>query len=207
MWPHPYPLVSDIRSMLSVELLISTCSSVVHLYSVLPDPKYYGYSYAEMPGKYNVAFITVDLPLNVITTLIGTISYVTMFMYVYKMQRKAQVQAPLTMKEVRICFHFFLMFITYLCTWLSFFFFPRIGIKQTELYLITTVMLTGNCGMNSLIYIFLNKNINKQLRSLTFVLLCQKPVCHNSFIVAKTITPDPKKNSELHAKTNNSPNK
>lgn len=54
------------------------------------------------------------------------------------------------------------MFLTYTVTWLTFFVYPAIGIKIPEAYVITPGILVLNGGINSIIYLVLNKEVNIQ---------------------------------------------
>lgn len=51
------------------------------------------------------------------------------------------------------------MFLTYTVTWLTFFLYPAIGIQAPEAYVATTLVFMLNCGINSIIYLALNKEV------------------------------------------------
>lgn len=51
------------------------------------------------------------------------------------------------------------MFLTYTAAWLTFFVYPAIGIKAPEAYAITLGIVVLNGGVNSIIYLILNKEI------------------------------------------------
>ncbi|KAK6018074.1 hypothetical protein OSTOST_16386 [Ostertagia ostertagi] len=62
-------------------------------------------------------------------------------------------------RELRCCVQFLIMFLTYTVTWLTFFLYPAIGIEAPEAYVVTTVVFMINCGINSIIYLTLNKEV------------------------------------------------
>ncbi|VDO83542.1 unnamed protein product [Heligmosomoides polygyrus] len=74
----------------------------------------------------------------------------------------------------RYCVQFLLMFLTYTAAWLTFFVYPAIGIKAPEAYAITLGIVVLNGGVNSIIYLILNKEVRLLScpeRSNRFVLL------------------------------------
>ncbi|VDN29190.1 unnamed protein product [Cylicostephanus goldi] len=98
----------------------------------------------------------VDLPLDITTSTYCGLSYIALFAYMLKVGAPSDVRSR---TELRRCVQFLLMFLTYTATWLTFFVYPVIGIPYPEAYAVTTVVFMSNCGINSIIYLVMNREV------------------------------------------------
>ena len=63
------------------------------------------------------------------------------------------------------------MFLTYTVDWLTFFGLPVIDITSSEAHVVTTVVSTADCGVNSIVYLLMDKEVR-----INFVSMHTKPL-------------------------------
>ncbi|VDO90465.1 unnamed protein product [Heligmosomoides polygyrus] len=137
--------------MVTYSQILSPCCRIT------PDPRFFGYSYLVFPNRTdNPSMNHVDLPLDIGTSVYCLTSYISLFVYIIK---KGARRDRTGKRELRCCIQFLLMFLTYTVTWLTFFLYPAIGIQAPEAYVATTLVFMLNCGINSIIYLALNKEV------------------------------------------------
>ncbi|CAJ0593667.1 unnamed protein product [Cylicocyclus nassatus] len=139
--------------MVTYSQILSPCCRIT------PDPNYFGYSYLiTNPNAGNPSMYRVDLPLDITTSAYCGLSYIALFAYVLKVGAPTDARSK---RELRCCVQFLLMFLTYTITWLTFFVYPVIGIPYPEAYAVTTVVFMSNCGINSIIYLVMNREVRR----------------------------------------------
>ncbi|WKX90498.1 hypothetical protein Q1695_009386 [Nippostrongylus brasiliensis] len=145
-------------AMVTYSQLLSPCCRIT------PDYRYFGYSYLIFPNQTsNPSMNYIDVPLDSITSAYCLGSYVALFAYIIRM---GTLNNRAGKREVRCCVQFLLMFCTYTVTWVTFFVYPAIGITQPEAFVVTTVMFMLNCGINSTIYLAMNREIRSAANKL-----------------------------------------
>ncbi|VDL76782.1 unnamed protein product [Nippostrongylus brasiliensis] len=153
------------RSVVCLIGISVLCALAMVLYSqifspccrITPDPRVFGYSYLVFPNQTtNPSMYYVDLPLDAGTSIYCGISYIALFGYVFKAGTK---NSSAGRREIRCCIQFLLMFLTYSVAWLTFFVYPAFGIEAAEAYVVTPSLVVLNGGVNSIIYLILNKEV------------------------------------------------
>lgn len=124
---------------------------------IILDQRVFSYAYLEVAGEtVNLSMQYTELPLDLITSLYCGVSYIVLFAYIIK---SGSQNDSVGRRELRYCVQFLLMFLTYTVAWVTFFAYPAIGIKAPEAYVITPAVVVLNGGVNSFIYLLLNKEI------------------------------------------------
>ncbi|EYB88966.1 hypothetical protein Y032_0239g3332 [Ancylostoma ceylanicum] len=137
--------------------LLSPCCRIT------PDPFVYSYSYLVFPNEsQNLSMYFVDLPLDSGTSLFCGISYVALFVHVH---RVGAADVRTRTRELRCCIQFILMFLTYTIAWLTFFVYPALRLREHAAYSVTLIVLVVNSGVNSIIYLALNTELNGPVAS------------------------------------------
>ncbi|CAI4223224.1 unnamed protein product [Auanema sp. JU1783] len=103
----------------------------------------------------------VNMPVNVLTSVICLISYLTFFAYVFKM--KISAHNSKMWNEIQLCIQCVLMFVVFTTCWLTLAVFPQ---GSSEWRILLTICVVILFGADSFIYFILNREIKYQLRLL-----------------------------------------
>ncbi|CAJ0593597.1 unnamed protein product [Cylicocyclus nassatus] len=121
----------------------------------IPDQRWFGYSILQKDNLENDSY-WFGLFLDAGVTVYSGISYIALMFYVVKLGGSTSNAHK---REIRCILQFFLMFVTYGVIWMTFYLYPVIGFQVPEAYVVTPMLLVFNSGVNSLIFLALNKDI------------------------------------------------
>uniref|UniRef100_A0A7E4UQZ3 7TM_GPCR_Srx domain-containing protein n=1 Tax=Panagrellus redivivus TaxID=6233 RepID=A0A7E4UQZ3_PANRE len=146
------------------------------------------FSYAYIDTGFNYENIFIDLPMNSLGSLICSVLYIWVFIYVHKTSKatsevlKTHANAK-RVKEVRYAVQFAGCSVLFFLCWMTFRVFPLTLPKQIpQLFSITTLCLIWHCTANSLIFIIFNHEFKNKYfrRGMTSTVSKVVSVAHNT---------------------------
>ncbi|CAJ0929729.1 unnamed protein product, partial [Mesorhabditis belari] len=121
------------------------------------DYLHYGYSYEVFDGAFNYSKYYVNLPANIIHTIIFFMFYASIVVFLWK-HRIPVGSASRRESELAVQFLFIAAFFS--LTWISFNILPQTSLGSLP----ATVMLECDCAAAAMIYLTMNRDIRRYIR-------------------------------------------